>query len=109
MAKCVDDERQSESDPSFWEVVDRGSRCACEKNLCCPSHLRRGHGWCLGGDISARGRGHDHLDCKPVQAGPPVIFTSYEMLRHFVIQSQDHPTLITQNRSQAKIHNHNYV
>ena len=26
MAKCVDDKRQSESDPPFWEVADGGSR-----------------------------------------------------------------------------------
>jgi hypothetical protein len=37
-----------------------------------PSQPEHGHGWCSGSDISARGCGRDHLDHKPVRAGPPV-------------------------------------
>ncbi len=44
------------------------------------SNLRHRHGWYSGGDISAQGHGYDHLDHKPVRAGPPMqipIYTSH--------------------------------
>ena len=42
---------------------------------------RHGHGWCLGSDFLAQGYSHNHPDCKPMWASPPVIFTMQERLK----------------------------
>jgi hypothetical protein len=49
-----------------------GSQCACKKKLYNPSNLRRSHGWCLGSEISAQGRGRNHPDHTPTRASQPV-------------------------------------
>src|SRR6266853_1699040 len=69
MMEGVDNEGKSESDPLFRSSAEIQNYPCVRKN---PDNLRHRHGWCSGGDISARGRGHAHPGRQPMWAALPV-------------------------------------
>ncbi len=52
-----------------------------------PKQPQRGHRWCSGGDISARGCGCDNPDHKPAWASPPMQILTYWIIQRYLPSS----------------------